>query len=438
MEVSIAKSANMLRLVLFLGAAVLAGFASSLAHAAETVDTRAPAAKESDAAIAFPKIDRKPGPSQWQKGALSALPKYDANSTRGWQVDVRSAHLRELDLRDSTGDLLFADFDTRTAWPGAERMPADFDPKAVMELGKNPGLGVRSLHERGITGKGVGIAVLDQVLLVDHTEYADRLRLYEEINIRRGSPAAMHGCATASIAAGKTVGAAPESDLYFIGLWSVDPGKPADFKNVNFGYYARAVRRILEINEQLPAERKIRAISMSIGWSPGAIGYEKILAAIDAAKKAGLLVTSSSIEQTHGFAIHGLGRPPMADPDRLESYEPGLFWAKQFPGGVAGGRLLIPMDSRTTASPTGADDHVFYRQGGWSWITPYLAGVYALACQVKPDITPDEFLSLALETGRTMEVRTGDTTTAPMRSVIDPVALIERLEKDVERETSEP
>jgi hypothetical protein len=65
------------------------------------------------------------------------------------------------------------------------------------------------------------------------------------------------------------------------------------------------------------------------------------------------------------------------------------------------------MDSRTTASPTGVNDYVFYREGGWSWSIPYIAGVYALAAQVKPDITPDVFWSTALQTGHTIEISNG-------------------------------
>ena len=62
------------------------------------------------------------------------------------------------------------------------------------------------------------------------------------------------------------------------------------------------------------------------------------------------------------------------------------------------------MDSRTTASPTAAEDYAFYRQGGWSWSIPYLGGMYALAAQIKPDITPEEFWETALETGKTIHV----------------------------------
>jgi len=85
------------------------------------------------------------------------------------------------------------------------------------------------------------------------------------------------------------------------------------------------------------------------------------------------------------------------------------------------------MDSLTTASPDGADEYVFYRQGAWSWSIPYIAGMYALAVQVDPTITPDRFWSLALETGRTIELK-HDGQTIPLGPILDPVALMDALE----------
>lgn len=43
-----------------------------------------------------------------------------------------------------------------------------------MESCKNPGLGIRQLHEQGFTGKGVNMAIIDQPLGM-HQEYADNL-----------------------------------------------------------------------------------------------------------------------------------------------------------------------------------------------------------------------------------------------------------------------
>lgn len=56
-------------------------------------------------------------------------------------------------------------FNDRTVLVGAEDETA-----ALLEAGRDPGLGVRSLQARGITGQGVKIAILDQSLLTDHPE----------------------------------------------------------------------------------------------------------------------------------------------------------------------------------------------------------------------------------------------------------------------------
>ncbi len=379
--------------------------------------------------VTFPKIDRHPAAADWNRGELTTVPTYDPNSDESWQMDLRCYDLSALDFSKSLNDLMYATFDDRTIWPVAEMMPVGFEWQKMMDLGKNPGLGLRSLHGEGITGTNIGIAIIDQPLLVDHREYKDRMRLYEEINVEPGTESQMHGPAVASIAVGKTVGAAPGADLYYIGSWTGDWGKgPNDF-TYNFVYYAQAIRRVLQINQQLPEDRKIRVISMQIGWSSDQAGYDDITSAVEEAKTAELMVVSSSLREIFGFTFHGLGRSPLADPDEFESFEPGSWWAKPFYDRQQQltDTLLVPMDSRTTASPTGMDEYVFYREGGWSWSIPYIAGVYALAAQVKPDITPEVFWSTALGTGQTIDLSHGGKTYS-FGVILDPVALIHSLQ----------
>jgi hypothetical protein len=57
---------------------------------------------------------------------------------------------------------------------------------------------------------------------------------------------------------------------------------------------------------------------------------------------------------------------------------------------------------------------------------PWIAGLYALACEAKPDITPQEFWATALKTGRTVKV-TLDKETAELGTIADPMALIQAL-----------
>jgi hypothetical protein len=100
----------------------------------------------------------------------------------GSPEDSRIAHYSDVrvfkDLKDiekpkpsksnySADDIKTFWYNSNTEFPGNEKLAAD-----ILENGKNPGLGVRALHEKGITGKGVNIAVIDANLAQPyHSEY---------------------------------------------------------------------------------------------------------------------------------------------------------------------------------------------------------------------------------------------------------------------------
>jgi membrane protease YdiL (CAAX protease family) len=352
---------------------------------------------------------------------LSSIPAYIPNSGNTMQVDLRSSDLSALDLRQNGDDLAHACFDSRTVWPSAERMPTGVDPQQIMEWGKNPGLGLRELHARGITGRGVGIAIIDQGLLLGHREYADRLMWYEEITHNPfNNDASMHGGAVASIAVGKTAGVAPEAGLFFFAL------NDMLFRDMfwQMHYYALGVRRVIQLNKFLPEDRKIRVISISIGSNPpGMSGSGDFSAAMREAEAAGI-GTIFSYKTPSGF-IDLAGLPISADPDRAESYDLSILAQAEY--GDSPNFLLIPVDSRTLAAPTGNDDYFFCRAGGLSWLMPYSAGLYALAAQVDPSITLNRFWELAFQTAQPIQV-SHEGTIYHIGKMINPEALIAALQ----------
>lgn len=282
-------------------------------------------------------------------------------------MDLRQRDVSKEDLVQARDVLFeFASFDTDTKWPAA--MPDGYDPGRILELGKDPGLGVRELHRQGITGKGVRVAFLDQTLLVDHQEYKDRVERYREIG-RVAPQAEMHGAAVLSILAGKTLGVAPEASVTYYAIGNVTGDRKVTWIN-----HATAIHEILDENEKLPREKQIRIIGVSLGYSPDLEGYKEIKEAVARAKKAGVLVLTTSVHTDYNFRFHGLGRDPLADPN-TNSYRPGIWWHKQ----------------------------------------------------VKPDLTPDGFYQAAVETGSYTEF-TRDGQTYQLGPIIHPAALIKRLQ----------
>ena len=363
-------------------------------------------------------IVRKPAVADYSlinPGKMTELPSYNPDSDEFWQVDLRSSDLTNLDLSDRINDLIYTDFDSKTQWPN--KLPDGFDPQIIMELGKNPGLRLRELHKKGVTGKGIGIAIIDQGLLVDHVEYREQLRLYEEIHCSDES-AQMHGPAVASIAVGKTVGVAPEADLYYIAETHGVYKESCEFE-WDLSWVAKSIDRIVEINKTLDEGKKIRVISISLGIGENMNGYEKALESIEKANHEGIHTIYVGSNE-----YMGLGRDPFKSADDVNSFTKGEFWKNWE---YENERLLIPMDSRCTASPTGVDDYVFYRKGGISWSVPYVAGLYALACQVKPDITPDVFWEEAFETSDIIFV--DNSSKEQLGKIVNPTRLIEKIEK---------
>ncbi|QOR36123.1 peptidase S8 [Clostridium sp. 'deep sea'] len=342
-------------------------------------------------------------------GILTELPK----PKQYLGIDLRSSDLTRLDLRSSLDDLLYSTFDSKTKWPF--KMPAEFNSEAVMELGKNPGLNVKKLHKDGFTGKGVGLAIIDQALLVDHIEYKDQLKMYVEFHCR-DNEAQMHGPGVASIAVGKTVGVAPDADLYYIAETHSSYNESGQLEN-DFYYRAQAIDRIVEVNKLLPKDRKIRVISISVGFNSKEKGYEEVMKSIANAEQEGIYTVYVGSDD-----FWGLGREPLLSADEITSYTKGVAWRNcDAPDNI----LLIPMDSRCTASPTGDTDYVFYRSGGMSWSVPYVAGLYAVACQANPNITPELFWQEALKTSDTLL----DNEEIEIGKIVNPVKLIENISK---------
>jgi hypothetical protein len=362
-------------------------------------------------------ILRHPDPLIWDRPAFAGTPQEPSTEI---ELDLRGYDLSSEDLRAFQGELQSALFDDQTIWPDPAAMPPGFDPAEIMALGRNPGLGLRQLHSRGITGDGVGIALIDgSPLLVDHEEFTDRVRVYEETAEHPWGHAGMHATAVASFAAGETVGVAPRADLFLI-TTSVDYA--GDFTPV-----ANAIRRLLAIDAMLPDDQRIRVIAIPVGWQASNTGVQDMESAVAEAVARGIFVVTSSLEDTYGYRFQGLGRDPLADPNLPGSYGPGLFWSNYPEAAIeCPNCLLIPMDSRTAASPTGTDEYVFYRTGGWSWSIPYIAGLYALAVQVDSTVTPERFWSAALSSGAPLIAET-EGRAINVGMIVDPAALIEAI-----------
>jgi len=304
----------------------------------------------------------------------------------------------------SIQELLQITFDTKTIWPETNRLPSGFKPGEILMSAVNPGLGIRKLHEMGITGKGISVAVIDKPILSTHQEFSNRMKYIEVFKDHpKNKRLHFHGIACASLFVGDGCGVANQSFLYYFAV-------PDDGKNVS--NYLVALEKILQINSELPGPKKIKVVSISDGIptdkkdNPDSI---KLLQTIKEAEKQRIAVVHCG-----AFPINFIvtGCPPGKNREEAENYELWLWWQKRISEMDAkerkiyldnlklsiGNYIFVPGEYRTTASNSGNGEYAYWGEGGLSWACPYLAGLIGLGLQVNTSMSAQDLYKVIIET----------------------------------------
>ncbi|MFC1677002.1 S8 family serine peptidase [Planctomycetota bacterium] len=306
--------------------------------------------------------------------------------------DVRYKDLSKLDLSGKTDIIATLTFNSKTVWPAEIKMWVDSNPNAIMTDAMNPGLGICKLHEQGITGKGINVAIIDQPMYLDHPEFVGKIAAYHDVGCG-GSESSMHGPAVASLLVGTNCGTAPEARVYYVAApsWTKDAA-----------YYAEALDWIIEQSNGLPASEKIRVVSVSAAPSGQGSPFEKhnIMwdRACSRAKAAGILVLDCTSHQ----GIVGACWYDANDPENVSKCTPG------FPGQgkwIRPENILAPSSTRTTAEEYDKGDfsYQYCGRGGLSWAIPYCAGVLALGWQVNPELSSEQMSELLFKSAYVKE-----------------------------------
>ena len=290
----------------------------------------------------------------------------------------------------------------------------------ILEKGKDPGLGIRELHTRGITGKGVNVAIIDQNLVTEkyHPEYDGKIVEYRSFG--SDLPAdygSMHGPAVASLLVGETVGVAPGAKLYYASAISPDGDSQ---------YYADAIHWIIEENEKLSDSEKIRVVSVSAApsgeGSPFTKNLDSYTEAVDAAFDAGILVIDCRNGYESGFVSPGYGD--------IDNRDDIMKYNTNFPDNpsdyVNEYEIYVPTSLRTSAGQDYTEDihYTYWGKGGLSWGIPYAAGVLALGWQLNPDIDFVQMHSILYHTSYINENGA---------YIINPTAFIEYIEERLDK-----
>ncbi len=315
--------------------------------------------------------------------------------------DLRMKDLSNRDLKNIPIDTLMTTiFDSQTKWPKEENLPKGFNSEIVLENGKNPGLGLRELHNQGITGKGINVAIIDQKLDTNHREYASNIASYEEFGKSTKEGISMHGPAVSSLLVGKNCGVAPEAKLHYYANPSAN--------NSSWDCASESLNKIINFNNTAEEKDKIKIVSYSNGHpNPVFKGdLENWKKTIKKAKDSGIIFTDANTFFDLNFT--GGGSTNKEDIDQyylwLAIDNKLAFYAKMNSSWNKKDNIIIPSDYRTFASSwkkdtsNDTDKYMFNGKGGISWSIPYLSGIFALMLQVNKNLKMDEMVKIIKDT----------------------------------------
>lgn len=272
------------------------------------------------------------------------------------------------DLSDNRKLAYSITFSNETYFPG--NMPAGFDPQALLEWGKEPGLNVDVLHKLGYTGKGAVIAYVDQPIR-DHAAYAN-VNLHYTNNTT--SNTSMHGPTVLSLLAGEEIGTAPEAEVYYYGhaAWEANQKTHAD-----------CLYQIIEQNKSLPEGKKITMVGFSDNIDETEKNAQALRDAVKACEEAGIMVWFCREYMAAAFL-------PMSDRDNIDNVIPDQ-WCRSAPELV-----YVPAGSRTAAGEHG--EYIYWASGGLSWAMPYVLGLYGIVNEIDSSLSQNDLRALIVKT----------------------------------------
>ncbi len=221
------------------------------------------------------------------------------------------------------------------------------------------------LHEDGINGEGINVAVIDYGFHIIHDEIKDNLIKI----INTSNDYHFHGSVVSSIFVGKDIGVCPKSKLYFY---------ECSYSN-QINDVINALKDIYKLNE---SGANIRVVNISASLHRENSEFEIISNKL---KGQGCYVIDSITFGEHFTCIN-------------KCYKTNKYYYNDWQSD--GHKKLIGVLRPTYMLPfvETEKDYQYKEQNSYSWVIPVISGMFTLALQINPNLTYDEFVEIAEET----------------------------------------
>lgn len=266
---------------------------------------------------------------------------------------------------------------------------------------------IDSVHKNGITGKEINIAVIDNGFINTPTEIDGKIKNYYESYGSRGDH--YHGEIVLSYLVGKNIGVAPDANVSFYDInpdyFESHPELVGDNPRALYGKLI--YDRLVEIYNKNLSGENTQIVNISSGYAK-ASNLEKEFAFIkEKLKETGCYVIDSDEFSKYFTTVN-------TDLNNRTYY---LSDWQQDNHALHESKVMVP--SSEMVPLWGSDkDYMYHGNTSFSWSIPKVSGMFALALEVNPKLTFEDFAQIARETS--------------VNNVINASGIIEKVKFDLE------
>ncbi len=302
--------------------------------------------------------------------------------------EIKNAHildyhdLSELDLREykhlfdyapteSLPNFGIRGWTTNVIWPSPDKMPDGFNPMTIMERAKTP-----ACKPNSTTGRGINIAVIDNMLDTTNPEYADNIKFIQGPLHNQKLPTNKHASMVMGQIVGKSTGIAPDANIYYFTKGSYKERKKFDDDII------KILHNVIKFNQAQKPENKIHILSCS--WGARKKYQPAVCALLDQLESDGVKIILCTSDYMKNATLSGRDFMPCNNPNmtdiqpNIQSAGEEVIHMMNLPFGPDK-RIGIPTNMRAT--PLESNGWQYNIIGGESSAAPYIAGVYACALE---------------------------------------------------------
>ena len=227
---------------------------------------------------------------------------------------------------------------------------------------------IKKLHNNGITGEGVNVAVIDYGFRVIHNELKDSIVSYTSFGEVESH---FHGTVVSSKIVGKNLGVAPSAKLYFYEARSANQVE-------------ETIKSLEDIYEKNQNGANIRVVNISSSMHRESNKFDEIVSKL---QTQGCYVIDSEF---FGDKFTCINKDIITGDYYYSAWqEENIDYYKSKIAIVSGGDF-IPLNYTE-------DGYLYCGESSYSWCIPVFSGLFILGLQVNPNLTLEEFVNIALE-----------------------------------------